>query len=266
METPLDRLKTYQTSMSDDLWTSIPYTCRAAVLIILFEDPTGQLSVIVTVRSLNLRTFPGQAAFPGGRCDHNSETAWDAALREANEEIGFDAAKFNLSKLCKLPCYLSRNYLVVKPCVCFVQNKDGSQVSVGQIASQINGAEVQVVYSVGLSQFLDGEKPFLAVGNESEFSGHRWIYYEFEAVRREPSAFSEWIFEDPTSGLAQTYNSNFITGLTAHMALDCARISYGRPPTDMPYVEELGYDPAVKDHIDKGTFRRKHSRTRTTKA
>jgi 8-oxo-dGTP pyrophosphatase MutT (NUDIX family) len=60
----------------------------AAVLVALVERPSG-LNVILTRRSEALRSHSGQIALPGGRCDEG-ESPWEAALREAEEEIGLD--------------------------------------------------------------------------------------------------------------------------------------------------------------------------------
>lgn len=57
----------------------------AAVLIgIRAETET----VILTKRSARLKHHPGQIAFPGGKQDADDITLADAALREAQEEIG----------------------------------------------------------------------------------------------------------------------------------------------------------------------------------
>jgi 8-oxo-dGTP pyrophosphatase MutT (NUDIX family) len=59
----------------------------AAVLIAVTDRP--QPGVILTVRRDDMRTHAGQVAFPGGRIDPG-ETAREAALREAWEEIGLE--------------------------------------------------------------------------------------------------------------------------------------------------------------------------------
>jgi 8-oxo-dGTP pyrophosphatase MutT (NUDIX family) len=61
----------------------------AAVLIAITDR--REPGVILTVRREHLRTHAGQIAFPGGRLDPGEE-AVAAALREANEELGLDAA------------------------------------------------------------------------------------------------------------------------------------------------------------------------------
>lgn len=64
-------------------------TIRAAVLIAITQrDEPG---VILTVRRDDMRTHPGQIAFPGGRIDAG-EDAVAAAIREAEEELALDSA------------------------------------------------------------------------------------------------------------------------------------------------------------------------------
>ena len=59
---------------------------EAAVLVALYVED-GDLHAIFTRRRHDLRSHPGEIAFPGGRRD-DGETLSEAALREAEEEIG----------------------------------------------------------------------------------------------------------------------------------------------------------------------------------
>ena len=66
----------------------------AAVLVPVIARPEGA-TVLLTRRSDNLASHTGQIAFPGGRLDPG-ETAAEAALREAWEEVGLDPAAVEL--------------------------------------------------------------------------------------------------------------------------------------------------------------------------
>ena len=61
---------------------------RAAVLIALFEED-GEARVVLTRRSSSMRSHRGEVSFPGGRIEVD-ETPVQAALREADEEVGID--------------------------------------------------------------------------------------------------------------------------------------------------------------------------------
>jgi 8-oxo-dGTP pyrophosphatase MutT (NUDIX family) len=63
----------------------------AAVLVALVRRPGG-LEVLLTRRTEQLRDHPGQISFPGGRLEVGDEGPVAAALREAREEVGIDAA------------------------------------------------------------------------------------------------------------------------------------------------------------------------------
>jgi 8-oxo-dGTP pyrophosphatase MutT (NUDIX family) len=61
------------------------------VLVPLFELD-GEARVILTRRAAHLRSHTGEVSFPGGRIDAG-ETALDAALREAAEEVGLEVSE-----------------------------------------------------------------------------------------------------------------------------------------------------------------------------
>ena len=60
---------------------------RAASVLVPIIDRQSGLKVILTKRASNLKHHAGQVAFPGGKVE-TGESDMDAALREADEEIG----------------------------------------------------------------------------------------------------------------------------------------------------------------------------------
>lgn len=89
----------------------------AAVLIGLVERPHGY-SVLLTRRADTLRRHTGQVALPGGRRDPG-ETAWETALREAEEEIGLGRRFVTLAGL-STPTVTGTGYLIT-PVVGFIR-------------------------------------------------------------------------------------------------------------------------------------------------
>ena len=69
----------------------------AAVLIPVVDhlEPT----VLLTQRSPHLSSHAGQISFPGGKIDATDESPLDAALREAEEEVGLSASSSSRSAI-----------------------------------------------------------------------------------------------------------------------------------------------------------------------
>jgi 8-oxo-dGTP pyrophosphatase MutT (NUDIX family) len=76
--------------LDETLWekVGVKAVTPAAVLIpvVARKEPT----VLLTLRTPDLRSHSGQIAFPGGRIDPGDETPLAAALREAHEEVGLE--------------------------------------------------------------------------------------------------------------------------------------------------------------------------------
>ena len=83
----------------------------AAVLVPLFEDPSGSLHAVFTRRRHDLRRHPGEISFPGGRRDAH-EALLDTALREAHEEVGLPPTEVDvLGALPPTPTFVT-NYAI----------------------------------------------------------------------------------------------------------------------------------------------------------
>jgi len=93
-----------------------PSSKPAAVLVpvVMHED---EATVLFTERATGLRDHSGQIAFPGGKIDAH-ETPLDAALREAEEEIGLERRL--IRPLGFLDSYLSSTGYLVVPVVAAV--------------------------------------------------------------------------------------------------------------------------------------------------
>ncbi|WP_386679385.1 CoA pyrophosphatase [Loktanella sp. R86503] len=72
--------------LNKDLAVPVGRTLRAAGVLIAVS-PVAE-TMFLTMRSAALKHHPGQIAFPGGKQDAGDPTTVDAALREAEEEIG----------------------------------------------------------------------------------------------------------------------------------------------------------------------------------
>jgi peroxisomal coenzyme A diphosphatase NUDT7 len=96
--------------------------------------------VLLTTRSKQLRTHPGQTAFPGGRVDETDKDYIETAvsilfsivglyganrlykLREANEEVGLPLVSPHIHPICLLRPYVSKYKLFVTPVVAFLDD------------------------------------------------------------------------------------------------------------------------------------------------
>jgi 8-oxo-dGTP pyrophosphatase MutT (NUDIX family) len=115
----------------------------AAVLVGLVAHP-GEVHVLLTQRASALRTHAGQIAFPGGKIDPEDIDPCDAALREAEEEVGLDRA--HVTPLGYLKPYLTGTGYRIVPLVAQIR---------APVDLRINPAEVDDAFEVPLSFLMD---------------------------------------------------------------------------------------------------------------
>ncbi len=134
----------------------------AAVLIpiVLHPEPT----VLLTLRSARLNAHAGQVAFPGGRMEAG-ETAEQAALREAQEEVGLDPALPRL--LGRMPDHFTGTGYRITPVVALVTPP---------LALNADPGEVAEIFELPLAVVLDPHAP---QRRRTEFKGRTrefWVW------------------------------------------------------------------------------------------
>ncbi len=154
---------------------------QAAVLVPLVARPEPTL--LLTQRTSHLSNHSGQIAFPGGKVDETDEGVVDAALREAEEEVGL--ARDFVQVLGTLPIYTTGTAFVITPVVAWVRPGFTLVPNEGEVAD---------VFEVPLSFLLNP-------------AHHRRHAFEFEGVRR------EWFSMPWQDGAIERY----IWGATAGM-------------------------------------------------
>jgi 8-oxo-dGTP pyrophosphatase MutT (NUDIX family) len=133
----------------------------AAVLIPVVEHP--QPTVLLTQRAAHLNDHAGQIAFPGGKIDATDASPLQAALREAEEEIGL--AREFIDPIGYLDLYGTGFGFRILPTVARV--KPGFEL-------RINKSEVDDAFEVPLAFLMDPENHQV---HSKEFRGMERSYY-----------------------------------------------------------------------------------------
>ena len=127
---------------------------EAAVLILIYPDERGDAYLVLTERSPGDHRHAGQISLPGGAIDADDGSPAVAALREAHEEVGLDAAAAGVTVAGVLPAVDVRvSGFVVHPVVCFAERvpaltPDGYEVASvirAPLAAFLPGAPIEIV-------------------------------------------------------------------------------------------------------------------------
>jgi 8-oxo-dGTP pyrophosphatase MutT (NUDIX family) len=114
----------------------------AAVLVPIVRRE--ELTVLLTQRSHDMPSHPGQISFPGGKLEACDATPIDCALREAKEEIGLPAA--NVELLGFLDSYRTGTGFQISPVVGLVDPN---------FAAVLDPREVLEIFEVPLAFLMD---------------------------------------------------------------------------------------------------------------
>ncbi|OQE29808.1 hypothetical protein PENSTE_c002G05906 [Penicillium steckii] len=263
----INRLRSYVPPPT--AYNEVPLSRRAAVLILLYADPNGELRVVITIRAKTLNA--GEAALPGGRADTLAETPFQTARREAWEEIGLSdidqplPEPFSVEHLCELPANLAKTELVVRPCVALLHSfdeKTGANADPEiSLIPKLDAREVAAVFTASFSNFLrlrddqgitdqGGDPGQWYRGSWSLWHHSHWRMHQFfvpvnervvkprnrpgelereKLAAREQEHFTTSTFTSTSARESQIQRYR-VFGMTARMIVDCARVAYGREP------------------------------------
>jgi 8-oxo-dGTP pyrophosphatase MutT (NUDIX family) len=140
----------------------------AAVLIPVVDHP--QPTVLLTQRSAHLNDHAGQIAFPGGKIDATDASPLEAALREAEEEVGLQ--REFVEPIGYLDLYATGFGFRILPTVARV--RPGFKLS-------INKGEVDDAFEVPLAFLMDPANHQL---HSKEFRGMERSYYAMPFAER----------------------------------------------------------------------------------
>ncbi|WP_295848825.1 CoA pyrophosphatase [Tardiphaga sp.] len=140
----------------------------AAVLIAIIEHELP--TVLLTQRAAHLNDHAGQIAFPGGKIDATDVSPLDAALREAEEEVGLDRSF--VEPVGYLDLYGTAFGFRILPTVARV--KPGFTLA-------INQNEVESAFEVPLAFLMDPANHQL---HSKEFRGIERSYYAMPFAER----------------------------------------------------------------------------------
>jgi 8-oxo-dGTP pyrophosphatase MutT (NUDIX family) len=123
-----------------------PQLRRAAVLIPIIREGDGY-AVIFSRRAETLASHSGQIAFPGGHVEEG-ESLTDAALREAEEEVGIPRASVEI--IGRLDDVVTNSGFLVAPFAGIVHDR---------VDYVMQASEVAEVFEVPMDALLDARNP-----------------------------------------------------------------------------------------------------------
>ncbi|TFE00091.1 CoA pyrophosphatase [Jeotgalibacillus sp. R-1-5s-1] len=119
-------------------------TVRNYSILLPFVEKNGELHLLFEVRSLTMRRQPGEICFPGGRIDQDDDSAKEAAVREAEEELGI--SRNSIKRVHSFGKLVSPFGMTISTYVGFLDDDHELKP---------NPAEVEEVFTVPLSFFMD---------------------------------------------------------------------------------------------------------------
>ncbi len=130
-----------------------PYRDAAVLIPVVARAPMA--TVLLTMRTPHLATHAGQIAFPGGKIDPTDASPTDAALREAEEEIGLDRAF--VEPVGTLDAYLTGTGYRIVPVVAMVDPRHRLTLNPHEVE---NAFEVPLAFLMSPDNHRRGSREF----------------------------------------------------------------------------------------------------------
>jgi 8-oxo-dGTP pyrophosphatase MutT (NUDIX family) len=163
-----------------------PDQARPAAALLLLFPVDGRAVVLLTKRAPDLPTHAGQVSLPGGAVDPG-ESIEDAALREAEEEVGL--ARAGVGLIGRLtPLHIPVSGFVLHPVVGVAPARPAMRPEPGEVERIIEAPVAQLLDPARhhrVSRVRDGyefEMPYFDLDGEQVWGATAMVLAEFAAV------------------------------------------------------------------------------------
>jgi len=134
---------------------------ESAVMLFLFENKDGQTSIYFILRKIYHGIHSGQIGFPGGKKENDDIDLLNAAIREAEEEIGIKKENYTVVQQLS-PLYIPVSNFMVYPFLSIIH---------ADFDALIDPREVEALIELPLASFFDTRhmnKKKMKLSNEKE--------------------------------------------------------------------------------------------------
>ena len=159
------------------------YFKNSVLVPLIYID--GELNVLFTQRSLELKKQPGDICFPGGRHE-KGETKLETALRETTEELGI--AKENIRLLGATDFIITPFGTYITPFIGVIENTDVHEI-------RFSKAEVNKLVPIPLCFFMENPPAVHYISFKLMEHGSAYVDYDtsFESAGINQTNFKIWI-------------------------------------------------------------------------
>lgn len=126
----------------------VPANARPSAVLCLLYPVDGELTLLLMKRRADRGAHSAQVSFPGGRYEEQDGNLEKTALREANEEVGVEAAALEVLGALT-PLYIPVSNFNVSPFVAF---------ALARPEYRLNDAEVDYIIEAPLGHLLHSER------------------------------------------------------------------------------------------------------------